>query len=112
MKYIDTDKLRVEIERRLAAYQKNFDKADNKIARLSTDGRIASLKALLPFIDSLQQEQPNIDMEEEVKEYFKGYWPGMKTPEACNHQMVFTPPAIMRMIEYFYELGLNTRKEE
>lgn len=165
MKYIEIEKLRVEIERRLAAYQKNFDNADNKIARLSTDGRISSLKALLPFIDSLQQEptpdtdvlhtklvnllktyrigeetaitladriadtygaqrymdgicdglkqeQPNIDLEEEVKEYFKGYWPGMKTPEACNHQMVFTPPAIMRMIEHFYELGLNTRKED
>lgn len=60
----------------------------------------------------LQQEQPDINLEEEVKKYFDGYWPGMKTPEACNHQMVFTTPAIMRMIEHFYELGLNARKEE
>lgn len=60
----------------------------------------------------LQQEQPDINLEEEVKKYFDGYWPGMKTPEACNHQMVFTTPAIMRMIEYFYELGLNARKEK
>jgi hypothetical protein len=162
MKYIDAEKLKAEIERRLAAYQKNFDNADNKIARLSTDGRISSLKALLPFINSLQQEptpdtdvlhtklvnllktyrigeetaitladriadtygaqrymdglcdglkqeQPNIDLEEEVKKYFEGYWPGMKTPEACNHQMVLTPPAIMRMIEHFYELGKNSK---
>lgn len=57
-KYIDAEKLNAEIERRIAAYQKNFDKADNKIARLSTDGRIASLKSLLSFIDSLQEEQP------------------------------------------------------
>lgn len=60
----------------------------------------------------LQQEQPDINLEEEVKKYFDGYWPGMKTPEACNHQMVFTTPAIMRMIEHFYELGLNARKEK
>ena len=57
-------------------------------------------------------EQPEVDLEEEVVKYFQGYWPGMKTPEACNHQMVFTTPAIMRMIEHFYELGLNARKEE
>ena len=60
----------------------------------------------------LQQEQLDIDLEEEVVKYFQGYWPGMKTPEACNHQMVFTTPAIMRMIEHFYELGLNARKEK
>lgn len=59
MKYIDAEKLIAEIERRIAAYQKNFDKADNKIAKLSTDGRIASLKGILPFITSLQQEQPD-----------------------------------------------------
>lgn len=58
MKYIDAEKLKVEIERRIAAYQKNFDKADNRIAKLSIDGRIASLKGILPFITSLQQEQP------------------------------------------------------
>ena len=62
-------------------------------------------------IETAQQEQPEVDLEEEVKKYFEGYWPGMKTPEACNHQMVFTTPAIMRMIEHFYELGLNARKE-
>lgn len=57
MKYIDAEKLKSEIERRIAAYQKNFDKVDNKVAKLSTDGRIASLKEILPFITSLQQEQ-------------------------------------------------------
>ena len=60
----------------------------------------------------LMQEQPEVDLEKEVVKYFQGYWPGMKTPEACNHQMVFTTPAIMRMIEHFYELGLNARKEK
>lgn len=72
MKYIDTDKLIAEIERRIAAYQKNFDKADNKIAKLSTDGRIASLKGILPFITSLQQEQPEVecdDLEEVARAY-------------------------------------------
>ena len=69
MKYIDAEKLKAEIERRIAAYQKNFDKADNKIARLSTDGRIASLKEISQFITSLQQEQPEVDLVAELEHH-------------------------------------------
>lgn len=52
------------------------------------------------------------DLELEVAKYFQGYWPGMKTPEACNHQLVLTPPAIMRMIKHFYERGLSAKNNE
>jgi len=56
--YISKSALVAEIERRITAYQKNFDKANNKIARLSIDGRIAALKSLLPFIDTLEVKDP------------------------------------------------------
>ena len=49
-----------------------------------------------------RDEQPEVDLEEEIIKYFQGYWPGMKTPEACNHHLVFTPPAIMKMAKHFY----------
>lgn len=76
MKYIDSEKLFAEIERRIAAYQKNFDKADNKIAKLSTDGRITSLKEILPFITSLQQEnseERNV-RDKQYRESSRAYW--------------------------------------
>ena len=58
----------------------------------------------------LKQEQSEINLEEEVKKYFQGYWPGTKTPEQCNTDMHFTPLAITRMVKHFYELGKNARK--
>lgn len=73
MKYIDAERLEAEIERRIAAFQKNFYKADNKIAKLSTDGRIASLKEILPFITSLQHEQPEVDLEKEIDKVIADY---------------------------------------
>lgn len=54
-------------------------------------------------------EQSEVDLEEEVKKYFGGLWPGIKTAEQCNTDMHFTPPAIMRLAEYFYKLGLNAK---
>ena len=45
------------------------------------------------------------DLEEAVKDYFQGFWPGMETAEQCNADMHFTPPAIMRLVQHFYELG-------
>lgn len=107
MKYIDAGKLIAEIERRIAAYQKNFDKADNKIAKLSTDGRIASLKEILPFIDSLQQEQPEVDLEKEFHRWLsneKEEWGGEIPP--------YGEYGLFNIARRFYELGLNARKEE
>ena len=106
-KYIDAEKLIAEIERRIAAYQKNFDKADNKIAKLSTDGRIASLKEILPFITSLQQEQPEVELEKEIEEHAESMPHGEFThdSECREHE-----EGAMKEFRHFYELGLKARK--
>ena len=44
-------------------------------------------------------------LEEEIKAYFQGYWPGLETAEQCNTNMQFTPPAIMRLAKHFYKFG-------
>ena len=109
-KYIPAEKLIAEIERRIAAYQKNFDKADNKIARLSTDGRIASLKALLPFITSLQQEQSKVELEKFDKEVTRIWGRCAAEPNdsiACLHISTFNEIA-----RHFWNKGYNARKEE
>lgn len=46
-----------------------------------------------------------MNLEDKVKEYFQGHWPGTETPEQCNTTLSFTPLAIMRMVKHFYELG-------
>lgn len=55
--------------------------------------------------------QINFNLEEAVKDYFEGLWPGMETPEQCNTEMHFTPPAIMRLVTHFYELRKQAKQE-
>ena len=101
MGLIDKAALVAEIERRITAYQKNFDKADNKIARLSTDGRKQSLKELLSFLDTLEAKDTpdSADLEEELENEGErtGYGEYLDTDK-------FKESAV-----YFYELGLKTK---
>ena len=57
-----------------------------------------------------EQEQPEVDLEKEMKEYFKG-WTETEEGIACHYQYVDlnTCHGIAR---HFYELGRNARKEE
>lgn len=92
-KYIDPDVLKAEIER-LKGYISVTHFAEE----------------LLSFIDSLQQEQPSEDLTTEIEKYFQGLWLGMETAEQCNTDMHFTPPAIMRLANHFYELGKQSKE--
>ena len=87
MKYIDADLLRKEIERRIT---------DN------TFGAKLELIDILAWLDTLSEE-PDKSLEEEVKNYFQGYWPGTETVEQCNTDLHFTPPAIIRFARHFAE---------
>lgn len=58
MKYIDAEKLKAEIERRKKEHM--YDEMPITIGRYYED------RDLLTFIDSLQQEQPEEDLEKEM----------------------------------------------
>lgn len=45
------------------------------------------------------------ELDEAIKDYFQGLWPGTETAEQCNTDMHFTPLAIMRLAKHFYNLG-------
>lgn len=60
-KYIDADRLKAEIESRMGNYDAN-SKNPNQLLW-------AELAALIPFIDSLQQEQPSEDLEAKAAQY-------------------------------------------
>jgi len=47
------------------------------------------------------------DIEEELKKYFQGYWPGTETAEQCNTDLHFTPLAIVRLVEHFWHIGFR-----
>ena len=53
--------------------------------------------------DSEFREATQIEIE--IENYFQGLWPGMETAEQCNTTLSFTPLAIMRLVEHFYNLG-------
>lgn len=111
--YIDAEKLKAEIKRYKNEADERMEIRVRTCAEELKDLALQNLcDNLLNFIDSLQLEQQEVDLEKEIAIYFQGFWPGMKTPEARNHQLVLTTSAIMELIEYFFKLGLNTRKEE
>lgn len=106
MKYIDADRLKAEIEREI--YEISHPLKDGY--EVQSIGKIEGLSELLEIIDSLQQEQPEVDLENEINRFLsnatmmnKGEWKG-KYPIS---EMGFGVVA-----RHFFNLGLNARKEE
>ena len=94
------EKIRAEIERQIKKYR--------------NDGfgcHANSLEKLLDFIDTLSEE-PDKSLEEEVKNYFQGYWPGTETAEQCNTDLHFTPLAILRLARHFAQWGAEHAKKD
>ena len=99
MKYIDADKLKAEIDRRYQEYRAKMKTEDFTYY----EGMADALDLFEQFLDTLSEEPVSEDLEEEVKNYFEGYWPGTDTPEQCNTDLHFTPPAILRLARHFSE---------
>ena len=57
--------------------------------------------------DSEFREATKIEIE--IEKYFQGHWPGMETAEQCNSTLSFTPPAVKRLVEHFYNLGKDEK---
>ena len=73
--YIDADKLISEIERKRDSAlerQKNLEKIGQET--VLNEMIAAELNRLISFVTSLQQEQPEADLEKEIETYFKGWY--------------------------------------
>jgi len=96
------------VAKRLIDHQNFYQSLPKELQNKHTD---IEWRKILEFIatyvspDSQPEEKTSQNVEEAVKEYFQGYWPGIETTEQCNTDMHFTPPAIMRLAQHFYELG-------
>ena len=108
MKYIDADKLIVEIERlqKRAEHYEEISLTDGE--RSYWSGENGALELLATFITSFHQEQPEVDLDREIQEHIK---------ECLDVKFPTTDiDLIKKDVAYtarkFYELGLNARKEE
>ena len=96
MNYIDSEKLIAEIERRWK-YDQGFKTDEETMAYQQCCDDILS------FIGSLQQEQPDVDLEKEI-ELVKGDYEQVSVEWNKDFDYI---------ARHFFELGrLNTRKEE
>ena len=89
--------IRQEIERLKKLLEESTYYLDNSQQAL---GYSFALDDFNEFLDTLSEE-PDKSLEEEIKDYFQGYWPGTDTAEQCNTDLHFTPPAIMRLARHF-----------
>ncbi len=94
MKYIDADKLIAEIERRIESWAIRGKNSPAGQGKDTCESRVTELSDLLSFITSLQQEQPevDIDIQQELYHHFgqvKDFTLGVA------------------IASYFYELGLK-----
>lgn len=96
MKYIDADCLRAKIEKYLTF--------DNNIDTAYYIGRRDAERSILNIIDSLQQEQPEVDIKKIIEQtYHDGSVADTDDIDHVDYENI---------ARHFYELGLNARKEE
>ena len=97
MKYIDTEKLYKYIEQVSEFYPRYADNfLDNAVINV--------INGIKTFISSLQQEQPDVDLVEEITKFF--------SENPIPHEHITDWPLLKNTALHFYELGLNARKEE
>lgn len=109
MKYINVNKLKAEIKKRLHCNSTCDECGDT--AWDYDHGMVAAYNYVLSIIDSLQQEQPEVDLETFDKEVTKMWGRCAAEPNdtiACLHIDSF-----IEITRHFFELGrLNAGKEE
>ena len=98
MKYIDADKLIERLEEMKQAEYENCGGVNSKTG---------ALYEVQELITSLQQEQPEVDLEKETKRWWKEHL--HLNPE---NQLWMDAHQSVVFARHFYELGRNARKEE
>jgi hypothetical protein len=119
MKWIDAECLKAEIER---LYDGEAPKHDQQCD--FDDEYFTGIGAISKFIDYLQQEQPEVDLEEDetvtdCNEYstveeeldtFIKSGKAIKEENCGTYTITYIDP--LKVARHFYEHGLNARKEE
>lgn len=101
-KYIDAEKLIVQIDN-----LESFSCISEE-----QDGFYSAISRINDIIDSLQQEQPEVDLDEEITAYIESHFHIRydETLEVGNDPL--TTADFEAIARHFFELGLNARKEK
>lgn len=101
-RYIDAEKLKRFVEGMGLTPQKSAD---------YNDGRDDAKMMVLDFIDSLQRERPEVDLEEEIATWIPSHITGGEEGiwKECREAVTKWAGIVAH---HFYELGLKARKEE
>ena len=115
-KYIDAEKLKAHIEAIMEILWDRLPDADKEHPtdiELRDLGMYMALEGLVDDLDSLQQEQQEVDLEKEVRTYcgssFKFNYDEFND-SFYSHAFEFDD--VVELARHFYELGLNARKKE
>ena len=114
MKYIDAEKLYKQIDELMAHFaelQKKTEPVDKYLSSFY-QGKAKMCSELLGIIGSLQQEQPNVDLEMEIDMYFDGWHNSDVFGLVNDDGWSATVEDIRNVARDFYALGINARKEE
>lgn len=101
MEYIDTKKLKSEITR---IYNEHPVHSTECYEDGVNDGYHSCCDEIVAVIDSLQQEQPEVDLENELDEWMK------YGPHTC-YPWCSIPDAVEITARHFYELGMSVMRE-
>lgn len=97
-KYIDAERLKAKLDEHYRKYQSKYMETRNPY----TQGLIDALDLAEQVIDSLQQEQPEADFEEEWEKFED--W--VESYNQSDYPTCYGPKQIAR---HFYELGKNSK---
>ena len=101
MKYIDSEKLIAEIERRIEETKSMKPAFDQFWA-----GQISAFKGAIKIAESLQQEQPEVDFEKELDRiWFDNKLGNYFDNDALDYAHIKT------LCKHFYELGFKAGKK-
>lgn len=73
-------------------------------------GKRTAFEIALELIDSLQQEQPEVDLEKELDQWRHEHFAGERDGHYSGEYLERNSQ--LDLARHFYELGLNARKED
>ena len=119
MKYIDADKLKKSIGNYMEDAHAALNPVDGDADYYK--GKNDACKDTQEFITSIQQEQPEVDLEEEMQEKYYKYaiyesgsisGEGYQLEAQGHYECNLTRKEFKDIARHFYELGFKARKEE
>ena len=117
MKYINADRLREMIAEQMKSLPREVGRGAGTITSKGY-GMMQAFQIMRSIIDSLQQEQPEVDLEKEMDKYYGMYRDkagetyDIEDDEPCfDWKEDELSENKMHMARYFYELGFKARKK-